>query len=46
MAALQSKAAIIFDYVMIEAGCSDNLGVRIKGVQISEGPLYWVSPVQ
>jgi len=29
----------IFDYVMIDAGCSaDNL--RIKGVQISEGPLY------
>ena len=25
---------------MIEAGCSDNPGGRIKGVWISEGPLY------
>ena len=30
----------IFDYVMIEAGCSDNPGVLIKGVQISGGPPY------
>ena len=30
----------IFDYVMIEAGCSDNPGVCIKGVRMSEGPLY------
>jgi len=31
----------IFDYVMIEAGCLDNPGVCIKGVLISEGPLYY-----
>ena len=30
----------IFDYVMIEAGCSDNPGGHIKGVWISEGPLF------
>ena len=29
-----------FYYVMIEAGCSDNPGIHIKGVRISEGPLY------
>ena len=34
------KNDVIFDYVMIEAGCLDNLGVRMKGVRISEGPLY------
>ena len=37
--ALQKNDAI-FDYAMIEAGCSDNPGVRIKEVRISEGPLY------
>ena len=31
---------VISDYVMIEADCLDNPGVRINGVQISEGPLY------
>ena len=30
----------IFNYVMIEARCSDNPGVHIKGVRISEGALY------
>jgi len=35
MAAPQRKDAI-FDYVMIEAGCLDNPGVRMKGVRISE----------
>jgi len=39
MAAPQRKDAI-FDYVTIEAGCLDNPGVRMKGVPISEGPLY------
>jgi len=29
-----------FDYVMIEVGSLDNPGVRIKGVWISEDPLY------
>ena len=31
---------VIFDYTIIEAGCSDNPGVRIEGVQISEGLMY------
>ena len=31
---------VIFDYAIIEAGGSDNPGVRIKGVRISDGPLY------
>ena len=34
------KNDAIFHYVMIEAGCSDNLDVHIKGGQINEGPLY------
>ena len=34
------KNDAIFHYVMIEAGCLDNPGVRIKGGRISEGPLY------
>ena len=38
---------VIFYYAIIEAGCLDNLGVRIKGVRISEGLLYhvWQPPV-
>ena len=31
---------VIFDYAIIEAGCSDNPGVRIKGVWTSDGLLY------
>ena len=34
------KNDAIFHYVMIEAGCLDNPGVRIKGGRISDGPLY------
>ena len=34
---------VIFDYTIIEAGCSDDLGVCIKGVQINEGLLYQIS---
>ena len=30
----------IFYYVMIEVGCSDNPGVHIKGVRISEGATF------
>ena len=33
------KNDAIFHYIMIEAGCSVNPGVRIKGGWISEGPL-------
>ena len=33
---------VIFNYIMIEAGCSDNPGVCIREVQISEGPLYLI----
>ena len=36
-----STQKVIFDYKIIEAGCSDNPGVRIKGVWISEGLLYY-----
>ena len=31
---------VIFDYAIIEACCSDNQGVHIKGVRMSEGLLY------
>ena len=31
---------VIIDYAIIEVGCSVNLGVRIKGVRMSEGLLY------
>jgi len=36
----QHHKAIINDHVRIEAGCLDNPSVSIKGVRISEGPLY------
>jgi len=35
-----TKERCNFNYVMIEAGCSDNQDVCIKGVWISKGPLY------
>ena len=31
---------VIFNYIIIESGCSDNPGVHIKEVQMSEGPMY------
>ena len=34
---------VIFNYITIESGCSDNPDVHIKEVQISEGPLYTVT---
>ena len=31
---------VIFNYIMIESGCSDNPGIHIKEAQMSEGPMY------
>ena len=47
MVALQKNDSIFGD-VMIEAGCLDHPGVTMKGVRISEGPLYniWERAVQ